>query len=197
VLALLLVGASVALAVKLLGTGGGGQPAPAPSTFATYNVKDGAFQITYPEGWDKEAAGASGHAWAKFTGGDASIKIKESTLGSLIGGGDSGGGHDRGQEDKYFGAQSLHETKKAFYAEEMSGYTEESGEGFTTKFGLAWRTPFTFATTFGGKFRGIRATYLGAVKQVDVICICPARDWETLRPVFIKCLDSVSLGIRE
>ena len=78
---MLAVAARVSGAVVLAGCGGG---AEAPTGYANYNAKNGAFACDYPENWESDGGGKSNH-WAKFTSGSALVRIKTDITGSLMG----------------------------------------------------------------------------------------------------------------
>lgn len=69
----------------ILVIGGCTGKAVVPTSYNTYNAKDGSFQIQYPAGWEADGGDRSGYAWAEFTSGGAVISIDANVIGSLIG----------------------------------------------------------------------------------------------------------------
>ncbi len=77
--------ALAALFGAVLAIGGCAGKAVVPTSYSTYNAKDGSFQIQYPAGWEADGGDRSGYAWAKFTSGGAVISVDANVVGSLIG----------------------------------------------------------------------------------------------------------------
>lgn len=195
-LALLAVGGLAFAAISLMpkkGASAKGRMA-AVEKFATYNANDAAFRCEYPEDWKLTDGGGKGSSWAKFENGNAYIKFGEKIVGNLLG--DIGGNRtdDDGEMSTVAG---VHETKKSYYAEEeFKNYVEENAEPMKCSFGRARRSIFTASGGWGKKLKGYRVTVLGAVRQIDIICVCSETDFETLKPAFIKSMESIAVGLR-
>lgn len=181
----------------VLAIGGCAGKAVVPTSYDTYNAKDGSFQIQYPAGWESDGGDKSGYAWAKFISGGAVISVDANIAGSLIGDiaksralslGMQGGD----QEDRApVAAVHAHE-QQGF--EEDEGVTEEKPVLVKTGFPDARKSEFSGTKTFGGTIRGYRVTALGTDKRIRVVCECPESEWEALKPAFDKAIESVAIG---
>jgi hypothetical protein len=167
-----------------------GSAAVAPESYATYKAPEGAFQCEYPSGWTVQRQGIKDHYEVTFTKGNGSIRISQSLAGSAMGD-IAGAGPDPGNDPERQPVARVHAFKQAQVAEEMSGYKEEQAETVPGRFGGARRSPFTAAGLLGRKIRGYRATALGPMIQYDILCQCPESDWEVLRPVFARVIESL------
>lgn len=162
--------------------------------FAHYNAQDAAFQCDHPDGWEIKSGGAKNSAWAQFGTSTTYIKVAEKIVGSLLG--DIGG--NRTEDDGELSTvASVHAEKKRFYEEEeFKNYVEEPAEPVKCTFGWARRSVFTASGSWGKKLKGYRVTVMGAVRQIDIICLCPEADFDTLKPAFIKSMESLALGTK-
>jgi len=188
--------ALAALSGGLLAAGGCGGSLEAPTSFDSYNAKDGSFACQYPAGWEA-AGGGKGHQWAKFTSGSAEIKIETNISGSLIGdiaqSRNQAAGIQDAHEDLAPVAQ-VHEMEKEGFAEDMSNYEEQAPQTVRTGLGDARKAEFTASGTFGGTIHGYRVTALSRDRRVQVVCQCSESDWETLRPAFDRVIESLAPG---
>jgi len=180
----------------VLAIGGCTGKAVVPTSYSTYNAKDGSFQIQYPAGWESDGGDRSGYAWAKFTSGGAVISVDANVTGSLIGDLSKSSviplGIEGDQEDRNpVAAVHAHE-KQGFEDEE--GVTEEKPAIVKTGFPDARKSEFSGSKTFGGTIRGCRVTALGSTKRIRVVCECPESEWEALKPAFNKAIESVAMG---
>src|SRR5262249_53071262 len=81
---------SIAILCSLLlmtGASGCGGSLPAPKAFANYDSPDGRFSCDYPKGWEAAGGGKPDKpiSWAKFTAGNAEIRVDTDLAGSLFG----------------------------------------------------------------------------------------------------------------
>jgi hypothetical protein len=191
-LTLVLIAATNALLVI---AGCGSHRAVVPTSYDTYNVKSGAFKIEYPGGWKAEGGGQSGFGWATFTSGNAKISVGTSLAGSLIGGLAGAGIHVMGTEDDPHLAPvaRVHQSERKEFEEE-GGVKEQDPVVVQTKMGEGRKSEFAGKTTFGSPIHGYRATVLSINHRIRVVCQCPQAEWETLKPAFDICIESVGEG---
>lgn len=193
-------GWAYAIAGAVLVTCGCGGRAVVPSSYNTHKAADKSFQIDYPAEWKAEGGGTK-LAWASFTSGNAKIDVETGLTGSLIGdiaqsqntilGVDptkqTEGGPDLAP------ARAAHDFEKPAFIDQ-TGFTEQDPVPVKTGFGDSRKSEFTGSGSFGGSIRGYRATALGRDKRVRIVCQCPEAEWETLKPVFDKVIESVGFA---
>ena len=180
----------------VLAIGGCGGPAVVPTSYNTFNSKDGSFQIQYPAGWEADSGDRSGYAWAKFTSGSAEISVDANIAGSVIGDLSKSSGISLGIEvdhEDRTPVASVHAHEKQQF-EDSAGVKEEKPVVVKTGFPDARKSEFSGTKTFGGTIRGYRVTALSADKRIRVVCQCPESEWEALKPAFNKAIESVSMG---
>ncbi len=176
------------------------EPAVVPTSFTSYNAKDGTFACDAPEGWLLEGGGTRGPVWAKFTSGPAIIDIKGDVAGSLMGdiAGTLGGGNQAVlPQDEPVHQVHVADMEKA--AMEYTAYAETptSPTILSVRLGPARLSEFSAKTDFGTALHGYRATILGHDKRVVVYCVAPETDWQALKPAFDKVLASLERGSAE
>jgi hypothetical protein len=176
--------------------GGCGGPAVVPTSYNTFNSKDGSFQIQYPAGWEADGGDRSGYAWAKFTSGGAEISVDANITGSIMGDLSKSSiiplGIEGDQEDRTPVA-SVHANEKQQF-EDAAGVKEEKPVPVRTGFPDARKSEFSGTKTFGGTIRGYRVTAMSTDKRIRVVCQCPESEWEALKPAFDKAIQSVAMG---
>lgn len=188
-----------------LGAGCGSAPVEAPTSYETWNAKDGTFQLEYPEGWEAKGGGQRGIQWARINEGDAEIYVNVSTTDSLIG--EIAGspadvlGDALGEEPdpELSAARAVHDQNKDRVVEDAKykEYQEEEiGTLFNPTLGEAYRTEFT-AKKGMTKVKGIRASILGHDKGVTVVMHAKPKDYEKLKPAFIRILEGMKPGTRQ
>ena len=166
------------------------QPATAPTSFTQFESKDKQVKFEYPEGWEVTASGGQGLlSHSVFKQGAAKIDVGCDLAGSLFAG--PAGPRDPNQEPPVV---RIHEMGLKTMKEDMSGYEEQPAQPIQAKVGEGRIAEFTAAGSFGGKIRGYRATALTRDRRVTVICTCPEKDWETLKPAFTRVISSLSQG---
>jgi hypothetical protein len=165
-----------------------------PEHFVTYDSPEDVFHVSVPKGWKLESGGRKSTYWVSAEKGGATIKVYESLVGSLLG--DIAGAGPLGPDvrDELLPVSRVHEVKRRTFAEEYSDYREEPAVTVETKFGKARRSAFTGRAGLGGKVRGYRATALGAMTQITVVCTCSPGDWDTLEPAFARAIASIGPG---
>jgi hypothetical protein len=191
---------SLCLVAVVSVTGCSSAPAVVPTTFSTYNSKDGTFACDAPDGWDIQGGGKQGPVWAKFTSGPAIIDIKGDVSGSLMGDihGTLGGGNQAilPQDEP---VHKVHVADLEMAAKEYDGYTETptSPAVIESRLGPARLSEFTAKSGFGTALHGYRVTILGHDKRVVVYCVAPETDWQALKPTFDRVLASMERGSAE
>lgn len=186
--------------IAMIGCGSG--TVQIPTSYTTYNTKDGTFACDAPDGWEIKGGGkgsGSSPVWAKFISGPAMIHLKTSLVASLM----SGPGGNR-KSDPNFPAQlepvhGIHVKMLEEVEKEFDEYTEIAGSPIVMNcsLGPARLSEFTFKTSFGGEMHGYRVTIIGRDKGVYAFCLCPESDWKSLNPVFDKVLASIERGTAE
>jgi len=184
--------AAVGSALVMSGCGG---RAVIPTSYNTYNAKDGSFKLEHPAGWAMEDGGKSGYAWVKFTSGSAEISVDANVVGSLIADIAKGHGRTTGPQDDPALAPvaAVHEyERKAF--EEDGTVKEQNPVPVLTGMSDARKSEYTGKRTFGGAIHGCRVTALSATKRIRVVCQCSEAQWEALKPAFDKAIVSLAMG---
>jgi len=190
---------AVCVLFGLLDVAGCGGAVPAPTAFVPYNSPDGRFACDYPKGWEATGSGDktdAPYSWAKFSMGNAEIKVDADFAGSLFGdiakaSGSMGGGNAEAPTAK------VHPLGVRHMKEEYSNYQEREAKAFQSKgIGEGRRSIFIADQTLGGKIFGYRATLLTGDRRITVVCSCPATNWKALKPAFEKVIESLRLGGR-
>jgi hypothetical protein len=186
--------ALVILAVVLLWSRFGPEKMTAPDQYVIYNAPEDVFHVSLPKGWQFQYGGKKNLYWVSAEKGSAKIKAYESLVGSLMG--DIAGAvqPDPNVDDELLPVSRVHEFKQKILAEEYSNYREEPAVTVETKYGKVRRSTFTARAELGQKVRGYRATALGALTQITVVCTCSPRDWDALEPGFARVVESVGPG---
>jgi len=165
---------------------------PVPTSYETFEASDGSFRCDCPAGWKLSVEGIKDHRDLTCTRGGASIRISQGLVGSILGDIAAAGPEDN-DPDRAPVAR-VHEFKRKLVTEQLADYQEERAETVRSGFGPARRSAFTASGFLGRKVRGYRATALGHMTGYDVLCQCPAADWEGLRPVFAHVIESLGSG---
>jgi hypothetical protein len=186
----------IVLAGMVVSLFGCGSPAVVPKNYTMYKAPDGSFRIDYPSEWTAAGGGKSGTAWAKFTSGNSEIKVSTSLMGSLMADIAKIGNDPRmeGQtEEDTKPVAIVHEQEREDFEEE-NGVKEQKPAYVPTKVIDARKAEFSGSSTFGGSVHGYRVTALTADLRVRIICRCPEREWESLKPAFDKIIESLGPG---
>lgn len=166
----------------------------APEQYAVYNSPEGVFHVSLPKGWTLESGGRKGQYRVSAEKGSATIQVYESLTGSLLGDIAESGNRGMTVPDELLPVSRVHEVKRQTIAEEYRDYREEPAVTVETQFGKVRRSAFTAKAGMGGKIRGYRATALGAMTSIAVVCTCPAEHWDTLEPAFARVIASIGPG---
>ena len=186
--------AVVIVVVAVLWSRFGPEKMAAPEQYVIYNTPEDVFHVSMPKGWGFKYGGRKDLYWVSAEKGSATIKVYESLVGSLMG--DIAGAvqPDPNVDDDHLPVSRVHEFKQKILAEEYSNYREEPAVTVQTQFGKTRRSTFTAKAELGQKVRGYRATALGAMTQITVVCTCSPRDWDALEPAFARMIESVGPG---
>jgi hypothetical protein len=188
---------AAACVLSLLGglTGCGGT-VPAPKAFVPYNSPDGRFSCDYPKGWEAAGGGKPDKpiSWAKFTTGNAEIRIDADFAGSLFGDIAKAGSAMSGDEEPP--AAKVHPLGVRHMKDEFGeSYQEREAKPFKSKgFGEGRKSIFIANGSFGSKTYGYRATLLSGDRRMTIITTCPATNWQALKPAFDTVIASLRHG---
>jgi hypothetical protein len=195
---------SVVLGVFFLVAGCSGPTAP--TSYETFNAKDGTVQCKAPAGWDRQGGGGKKFLSCSFLSGGAKIRVMADVGGSALGDiAKSGGGlgmagdmlgTDELDEELTAEAQVHHVTLDQA-SEDLGEIDVKSTETVTSGFGPTRVSEFTCAAALGSKTHGMIATALAMNHRIRVICTCNERHWETLKPAFEEVIASVARGQAE
>lgn len=180
---------------------GCGGKIPAPKSYKRWNAKDGSFSVDYPAEWQADGGGKQGIQWAEFTSGNAQIRINldvsSSLVGDIAGGQAAAAGLEGADEEtklELAPVSAAHRFNMEASTQDMEGYKEEKAAAFNSQLGDGRKSVFKSKGSFGSAMRGYRATALTNNRGLRIICICPAKNWETLQPAFDKILASLGPG---
>lgn len=185
ILAIILIVVLVVVLIPKLGP----TKATTPTEFFPRDSTADVFHISTPGGWKTESGGLKNYTWLTSEKGSASVKVNESLAGSLMGDIAEAGRRDMNGGDEFLPVSRVHEFKKAAVAEEIPGYQEQPATTVTTGFGKGRRSAFAARGV-----RGYRATVLGTMTQLTVLCTCAPGDWDTLEPAFTRVIESIGPG---
>ena len=182
---------ALGFAVCLASWGCSSGPVAAPTSYTQFESKDKQVKFEYPTGLEVTASGGQGLlSHSIFQMGPAKIDVACDVAGSLI----AGPASPRNDPNIEPPVVRIHELGLKNVQEDMSGYEEQQAQPIQTKVGEGRVSEFTAAGSIGGKIRGFRATALTRDRRVTVICTCPVRDWETLKPAFTQVISSLTQG---
>ncbi|MGE3315048.1 MAG: MJ0042-type zinc finger domain-containing protein [Planctomycetaceae bacterium] len=193
----LVIGGVIYGAVKVFPNIKLGSGVEAPAQYETYEKDDVPFLCEYPTGWDFKAGGGSSGVpnWARFESGSTTISIRESVRGAAFG--DMAGqqmGVEKEIPPEFEPVAIVHEEQKERIADEYAKWDEEPPLKIVTKFGSSIRrAEFTAVGKgpFGRTYKGYRATLLNNITSFNVVCICPEKDFNTLKPAFERVIASI------
>lgn len=158
--------------------------------------KDAAFKLKYPPGWEVETGSRpdNTYSWGRFTKGSAKIQVFADVQGSLMSGSDSAQPQEKGCP--LAPVQRAHQDYKRKAAEKYTDYRESEPALFEgSGLGEGQFSLFTASAggLFGGKVRGYRVTLLTNNRRVTLICECPEKELDALRPTLLAVCRSVTL----
>jgi len=183
----------------LLGVAGCGGAVPAPTAFVPYDSPDGRFSCDYPKGWEVQIGAGkpdAPYSFAKFTKGNAEIRVDADFAGSLFGDMARASGAMAGA-DAEAPVAKVHPMGVKHMKDEYTNYEEREAKAFKSKgMNEGRRSIFIADQTLGGKTYGYRATLLTGDRRITVVCSCPATNWKALKPAFEKVIESLRMGGR-
>ena len=160
-----------------------------------FSPKDAASKLKHPPGWQVETGARpdNTYSWGRFTGGSAKIQVFADVQGSLMSGSDSAQPQEKGSP--LAPVQRAHEDYKRKAAEEYTDYRETEPALFEgSGLGEGRFSLFTASAggLFGGKTRGLRVTLLTNDRRVTLLCECPGKEFDALRPTLLAVCRSVA-----
>ena len=159
-----------------------------------FGVKDGAFHLRHPTGWEVETGARpdNSYSWARFTKGSAKIRVFADVAGSLLAGPNATDNEGKGE---FAPVQGAHDGYKDDAEELYGGYKESRAASFTGS-GLGEGRICSFTGSGGGifasKLKGIRVTFLSNDRRISVLCEAPADQFDKLAPAFLATCRSLS-----
>jgi hypothetical protein len=169
---------------------------PAPKAFVTYNSTDGRFSCDYPKGWEAAGGGKADKpiSWAKFTEGNAEIRVDTDFAGSLYGDIAKSGSAMSGDQESP--TAKVHPLLLRHMKEEFGEkYEEREAKAFQSKgFGEGRKSVFIAPGSLGAKIYGYRATLLSGDRRITIIATCNATNWQALKPAFDTVIASLRHG---
>lgn len=192
-----MIGCGALLMVVFSGCSGGS--VEMPTSYESWNAKDGTFRLDYPANWKAAGGGKQGIQWATFTSGGAEIRVSVDRSSSLINDimDPTGAGMDEDLPEELAPVAQVHEMKRDVVAADMSAYKEDDPIKFETKLGEGRKSAFSASVGLGRKIKGYRATVISRERGINILCKGPVKSWEKLQPVFDKVLDSLDYGTPE
>jgi hypothetical protein len=190
------VAALMVVAGLMFAVGGCHSRAAIPTSYDSYNCPYGNFKVQYPAGWQVEPSGKGRYASVTFTSGNAQISVETSITGSLIGDQVSASLGKFGPQDvpeEMRPVSVVHEKEKEGF-EDQEAVKEDKPTMVKTAMGEGRRSEFKGSSAFGGETRGCRVTTLSNDYRLRVVCKCPAAEWDALKPVFDKVIESLGIG---
>jgi hypothetical protein len=184
--------ATVFIPSLFLGMTGCGGSVPAPTAFVPYNSTDGRFSCDYPKGWEATGGGKADKpiSWAKFTAGNAEIRVDTDFAGSLFGDMAKAGSAMSGDSEPP--AAKVHPLGARHMKDEFNNYQEREAKSFQSKgFGEGRKSIFIADGSLGSKIYGYRATLLSGDRRITIITTCPATNWQALKPAFDTVIASL------
>lgn len=191
-----------------LTAGCGPDAAKAPVGFTAYSPSDKAFACKLPNGWKRVESAAGGiMSGITVTEGNAKINIVADLGQSLVA---DMAAAQNAQMSNVEGMlppgaptpklvppiEKLHKANKKGIKSKFKDYQEDQMQTLVAPIGEGRFSEFTGDAGFfsGGKVRGYRATALSGERGISAYCVCPEKDWETLKPAFQTVLGSIGAG---
>jgi hypothetical protein len=193
---------AAALSAGILVASGCGGPA-IPSSYGSFNAKDGVVACKFPEGWTRNGGGAAKFHGCAFESGSARIRLMADISGSAVGDIAKSAGAMAGLDNADIDPELAEELAPVAQVHEMSLVQAEEDLGeldviatetIQTGFGDTRRSEFTVAGSLGGQTHGYLVTALGHDKRIRVVCTCPEKFWTQLKPVFDEVIGSLERG---
>ena len=172
----------------------------APAIYKPVDSPDKAFTCTGPDGWETIGAGVEGsdEGGLLFKKEKVKIDITDSSAMSFMGDivkSPGGMGDDPNAPPPPPPVVKMHDMMKSGFAERYGDYVEQDAQPLQVPFGDTRISEWTAkGSLFTGKLHGYRVTMLGQNKEITVDCHCPEANWETMKPVFLKVVQSITAG---
>ena len=160
---------------------------PAPDSYTPYTSTDGGFACDAPTGWKQRDDEGDAYFIRK--------KVRIHLMGQAVSAGDSGdsAAATGGAAPAGPSVDDLDTQAKAMLADEYDGahLQEQATQPLATRMGDGRLTEWTAKAELT-ELHGCRATLVGGGEVVSVTCVCPARNWATLKPAFLHIIQSVT-----
>lgn len=163
-----------------------------PASYKTYTAIDSSFSCDQPGGWTLRETGATNGnlATATFEDGHARVRVVSDATGLLIADTMGAGNANLPPEQQVPPVQKLHVMDEKQLAASLPDYKEGAADSFQSAAGDARVSEWTA----NGSLHGYRVTMLGREREFTVICFCPERDWKTVKPAFLRIINSITPG---
>ena len=178
----------------------------APTSYETFNARDGIVQFQYPTGWKQKGGAAKEFRFCSFQSGPAKIRVMATITPSVMGDIANTGGGMMGLDgaagaeidDDLTPIAAVHEADSIPKTTEDLGELDvKSTETIETGFGDTRISEFTVEASLGSNTHGYVVTALTKDKGIRMTCTCPEKHWETLKPAFDKVIESMGRGQSE
>ena len=165
---------------------------PAPKAFVPYNSTDGRFSCDCPKGWEATGGGKPDKpiSWAKFTAGNAEIRVDTDFAGSLFGDMAKAGSAMSGDSEPP--AAKVHPLGRASHEGRVQQLPGARGQELPIQ-GI-WRgTKVHFHRRRVVRQQDLRVppTLLSGDRRITIITTCPATNWQALKPAFDTVIASL------
>ncbi len=163
-----------------------------PASYKTYTAIDSSFSCDQPASWTLHETGATNGnlATATFEDGHARVRVVSDATGSLIADTMGAGNANLPPEQQVPPVQKLHVMGEKQLAASLPDYQESDADHFQSAAGDARVSEWTAS----GSLHGYRVTMLGREREFTVICFCPEGDWKTVKPAFLRIINSIVPG---
>jgi len=191
----------IVLFIVVLGNATKPQHVDAPAMFRPADSPDKAFTCDGPDGWTMIGAGTEGsdEGGLLFKKGPVKIDITDSGMLSYMSDGMKAPASPMGDDPNLPPppppVEQMHERLNDSLKEKYDNYVEQPMQPLQAPFGDSRVSEWTAkGGIFTGNIHGYRVTMLGLNKVITVDCHCPEGNWETLKPVFLKVVQSITAG---
>lgn len=187
-------------------------PVPAPTGFSSFTAQNNSFACETPDGWDLQPTGEAGTKTDKQSDGiimrkgNAEIRVTMVDVAGQMASELLFGSNPVPESVTGSRAGSLHKRSKKAFANRFKGYEEKAVGNIDSKMGGIYFsdskemmsdtqvTEFTATSNrwgLGGPLHGYRASLGGGQWIAAVTCVCSERDFQKLRPAFLRVIASV------
>ena len=172
----------------------------APTAFRPTDSPDKAFTCTGPDGWETLTAGVQGsdEGGVTYRKGAVTIDITDSSSLSFMSDAMKSPapmGDDPNMPAPPPPVVVMHDRQKNWLKEKYAEYVEQDPQPLQVPFGDTRISEWTAkAGIIPHEIHGYRVTMIGMNKAIVVDCHCPEGNWDTMKPVFLKVIQSIVTG---